>query len=268
MVNFQCKDAYGYADLLEIMRILRAPGGCPWDQAQTHASLRRNLLEEACEAAEAIDREDRAALCEELGDVLLQVVFHAQLEQEQGGFTMDDVIDGICKKLIFRHPHVFGTGAEAEAVHTADAVLPLWEARKRQEKGLSSTADAVDAVSRTLPALWRAEKIEKKVSQAGFDWASPAGALDKLSEEVEELRQAVEAGAAPDAPHGVREELGDVLLAAAKVAQITGVDPEEALHGACDKFAGRFRKVEAMAGDRPLNQRTEAEIIDLWTRAK
>lgn len=263
MVDFQCKDRYGYEDLLEIMALLRAPGGCPWDREQDHTSLRRNLLEEAYETVEAIDRRDSAALCEELGDVLLQVVFHAELEREAGGFTMDDVTDGICKKLIYRHPHVFGT----VVVKDTDEELSRWEALKRTEKGQVSAADAVDAVARTLPALWRAEKIEKKASAAGFDWASPTGALDKLSEELDELREAAAAKAPADAPHGLQEELGDVLLAAAKVGQMFGVDPEEALHGACDKFSTRFRQVERLANGQPLSEKTEEELVALWRRA-
>ena len=264
MVDFQCKERYGFQDLLTIMTLLRSPGGCPWDREQTHTSLRRNLLEEACEAAEAIDRQDPAALREELGDVLLQVVFHAELEREQGGFTMDDVIDGVCKKLVYRHPHVFGTTQVADT----QAELSLWEQLKRREKGQASTADAVDAVARTLPALWRAEKIHRKVSQAGFDWDDVSGALDKLGEEVDELRAAVAGEVPADAPHGVSEELGDVLLAAAKVAQATGVDPEAALHGACDKFAARFRRVEELTGGRPLSGCSEQELVELWQQAK
>ena len=143
MVDFQCKERYDYPDLLEIMRLLRGPGGCPWDAEQTHESIRRSFLEEAYEAVDAIDRADRTALCEELGDVLLQVVFHAELEREQGGFTMDDVVDGICRKLIYRHPHVFGT-VRAE---NSEQVLTNWEALKRAEKGQATTADAVDAVA-------------------------------------------------------------------------------------------------------------------------
>jgi len=246
------------------MELLRGPGGCPWDREQTHASIRRNLLEEACEAAEAIDSGDRAALCEELGDVLMQVVFHAQMEREQGGFTMSDVIDGVCKKLVYRHPHVFGT-VQAD---TSQQVLANWEVLKRKEKGQSSAADAIDAVAKTLPALWRAEKMLSKAAKAGFDWPSGQGALDKLSEEAEELRRAAASGAPADAPHGVAEEVGDVLFIAAKIAADHGVDPEAALHGSCEKFAKRFRLVEERAGDKPLPEHTEEELLALWAGAK
>ncbi|BAK97468.1 hypothetical protein OBV_02700 [Oscillibacter valericigenes Sjm18-20] len=264
MVDFQCKPHYGYEDLLGIMELLRAPGGCPWDREQTHASLRRNFLEESYEVVEAIDRGDRAALCEELGDVLLQVVFHAQLEKELGGFTMDDVADGICKKLIYRHPHVFGT---VEVKDTSEE-LDRWEALKRREKGQMSAADAVDAVARTLPALWRAEKMQGKAAKAGFDWPDGGGVLDKLDEEAGELRQAAKDTARPvDAPHGVKAEVGDVLFMAAKIAQRNGVDPEEALHASCDKFARRFRFVEEHAPT-GLNSLSPEEKLLLWNRAK
>ncbi len=263
MVDFQCKRRYGWEDLLEIMRLLRAPGGCPWDAEQTHGSIRRNFLEETCEALDAIDRDDPAGMCEELGDVLMQVAFHAQIETERGRFTMDDVVDGVAQKLVYRHPHVFGS----VEVEDSREVLVNWETLKRKEKSQHTTADAIEAVPHTLPSLWRAEKIAGKTAKAGFDWSSALSALGKLEEEARELREALEAGAAADAPHGVREELGDLLFIAAKVAQMSGVDPEDALHRACDKFDGRFRRVEAMA-DRPLGEYAEAELVKLWKAAK
>ena len=263
MVNFQ-KEHYSYQDMLEIMRILRAPGGCPWDAEQTHESIRRNFLEETCEAVEAIDKGDMPALCEELGDVLMQVIFHAQMEAEAGGFTMQDVIDGLCRKLVYRHPHVFSD----VKVKDSEEVLVNWEALKRKEKAQRSTADAIDAVARTLPALWRAEKMESKAAKAGFAWPEGSdGALRKLEEEVGELRSAVEAGKI-DSRHGVREEVGDVLFMAAQVAQSHGVDPEAALHAACDKFARRFRGVEEGARGTPLSQLREEELLALWRAAK
>ena len=263
MVDFQCKRRYGWEDFLEIMRLLRAPGGCPWDAEQTHGSIRRNFLEETYEALDAIDRDDPAGMCEELGDVLMQAAFHAQIEAERGRFTMDDVVDGVAQKLVYRHPHVFGT------VEVADSkeVLVNWEALKRKEKSQSTTADAIESVPHTLPALWRAEKIAGKTAKAGFDWASALSALGKLEEEVRELREALESGAGTDEPHGGREELGDLLFITAKVAQMSGVDPEDALHRACDKFDGRFRRVEAMA-DKPLGEYAEAELVELWKSSK
>lgn len=264
MVDFQKKTSYGYADLLQIMELLRGPGGCPWDREQTHETLRRNFIEESCEVVEAIDKGDPAALCEELGDALLQVVFHAQLEAETGGFTMDDVVDGICKKLVYRHPHVFGT---VEVKDTAEE-LDRWEDLKRREKGQQSASDAVDAVARTLPALWRAEKIQSKAAKAGFDWPDGESVLAKLEEELGELRQAAEDKARPlDAPHGVKEEVGDVLFIAARMAQRNGIDPEEALHASCDKFARRFRRVEE-AAPADLDTLCIEEKLSLWQRAK
>ena len=260
MINFTRKPRYGYDDLLEIIRLLRSPEGCPWDRVQTHQSIRRGMLEEAYEAAEAIDTGDTALLREELGDVLMQVVFHADIEKDAGRFTMDDVCDGVVKKLLFRHPHVFGD----EQAETAETVPVSWEALKRQEKGQQTTADALDAVARSLPGLWRAEKIQKKAAGAGFDWRDVSGALDKLDEEVRELREAVAQGT------NVQEELGDVLFAAVKVGRFCGIDPEEAVNGTCEKFIRRFRAMEeaAAAEGRGLSGMTLEEMTALWNRAK
>lgn len=264
MVNFQCKDRYSWEDFVQIIRLLRAPGGCPWDREQTHGSIRRDFLEETYEALDALDREDLPAMREELGDVLMQVVFHAVIEEERGTFSPDDVVDGIAQKMVYRHPHVFGGTLQAE---NTQQVLTNWETLKRREKDQRSTADAVEAVPHTLPALWRAEKIQKKTAKAGFDWQDSLDALKKLEEEIRELREALEAGRAVDAPHGLREELGDTLFATAKLAQMSGVDPEDALHRACDKFDRRFRLVEEGA-ERPLSELTEAELLALWRAAK
>ena len=260
MVNFEMKSRYNYEDLLRVIHILRSPEGCPWDREQTHKSIRRGFLEETYEAVEAIDREDTALLCEELGDVLMQVVFHADIESDAGRFTMDDVIDGVVKKLVFRHPHVFAS-VQAD---TTEEVLVNWDALKKQEKGQSTATSTLESVANTLPQLWRAEKIQSKAAKAGFDWPDISGALDKLEEEAAELRRAVESG------EGVQEELGDVLFAAVKVARFSGVDPEEALSGTCEKFISRFRAVEegvraqgAAMEDMPLE-----ELTALWDKAK
>ena len=260
MVDFQYKDSYGVKDLEEIVRILRAPGGCPWDAEQTHQSIRRNFLEEAYEAVEAIDEDSPEHLEEELGDVLLQVVMHARMEEEAGRFNLDGVADGICKKLIYRHPHVFGD----VSVSGTGEVLSNWEALKRKEKGQATNTDALEAVARSLPALWRAEKVQKKARKAGFDWPDVSGALDKLSEELSELKEAVATGG------NVAEELGDLLFSAVNAARFLKVDPEDALNGATDKFIGRFRKVEAQAAaqGKAMEDMGLEELDALWERAK
>ena len=261
MVNWSMKKSYDCKDLEDIVRLLRHPGGCPWDQEQTHRSIRRNFLEETYEVVEAIDRDDMDGLKEELGDVLLQVLFHASIEEDAGRFDLDAVADGVCKKLIYRHPHVFGD----VTVSSTGEVLSNWEELKKKEKGQATQADAVDAVARTLPALWRAEKMKKKAAKVGFDWRDVSGALDKLSEELDELRRAALEGDGDPA-----EELGDVLLAAVSVGRFLEADPEEALHDACDKFSARFRKTEELTATRGLkmDELSEQELTGLWREAK
>ena len=260
MINFVRKPQYGYEDLLEIIRLLRSEDGCPWDKAQTHQSIRRGLLEEAYEAAEAIDNDDPVLLKEELGDVLMQVVFHADIESDAGRFTIDDVCDGVVKKLLFRHPHVFGSECE----DSPESVPVSWDKLKRQEKGQKTVADSMDSVARSLPGLWRAEKLQSKAASAGFEWPDVQGALDKLEEEVAELRRAVEEGG--DVP----EELGDVLFAAVKVGRFCACDPEDAVNGTCEKFIRRFRAVEngAAAQGREVSQLSLEEMTALWDEAK
>ena len=242
------------------MDLLRRPGGCPWDREQTHESIRRNFIEEAYEAVEAIDEKSPAHLQEELGDVLLQVVFHAQMEREQGGFSLDDVADGVCKKLILRHPHVFGDVRVADSAQ----VLTNWDAIKRVEKDQKTVTDSLNAVARSLPALWRAEKVQKKAAKAGFDWPDISGALDKLEEELAELRQALQSG------EGVEDELGDVLFSAVNAARFAGVDPEQALTGSTDKFIRRFSGLEqaALTAGRKLEDMTLDEMEDLYQNEK
>ena len=260
MINFVRKPQYGYEDLLEIIRLLRSEDGCPWDKAQTHQSIRRGLLEEAYEAAEAIDNDDPVLLKEELGDVLMQVVFHADIESDAGRFTIDDVCDGVVKKLLFRHPHVFGSECE----DSPESVPVSWDKLKRQEKGQKTVADSMDSVARSLPGLWRAEKLQNKAASAGFEWPAVQGALDKLEEDVGELRRAVEEGG--DVP----EELGDVLFAAVKVGRFCACDPEDAVNGTCEKFIRRFRAVEngAAAQGREVSQLSLEEMTALWNEAK
>lgn len=260
MVNFEKKEKYSLQDLIEILRILRAPGGCPWDRAQTHLSNRRNFLEEAYEAAEAFDCDDPALMCEELGDMLMQILFNIHIEEDAGRFTTDDVTDHICRKLIFRHPHVFGDAT----ADTSEEVLVNWDALKRQEKGQRTTADAMDSVARSLPSLWRADKLQSKAAKAGFEFPDVSGALDKLDEETRELREAVENGT------NFTEELGDVLFAAVKVGRFVGVDPEDALNRTCEKFIKRFRYMEQACASRDteMDMLSLEELTTLWNQAK
>ncbi|MBQ7491595.1 MAG: nucleoside triphosphate pyrophosphohydrolase [Clostridia bacterium] len=250
---------YGFDDLLEIMALLRDPEkGCPWDVAQTHESIRRNLIEEAYEAADAIDRNNMPDLREELGDMLLQVVFHAQMAKEAGEFDIGGVCTDICRKLIRRHPHVFGT-----ADHLTDPrqTLELWEAVKRDEKGQQTYTDAINGVAKALPALTYAEKIQSRAKRSGFDWPSAKGAVDKIREETDELCEAIRAGTC------VEDELGDLLFAAVNAARKLEIDPEKALSRASEKFKRRFAAMEQMAGDKLSDLELE-EMIALWDRAK
>lgn len=258
MVDFQYKDSYDVNDLVEIVRILRSPGGCPWDAEQTHESIRRDFLEETYEVAEAIDEGSTEHLKEELGDVLLQVALHTRMEEEQGNFNLNDVADGVCKKLIYRHPHVFGN----VSVSGTGEVLTNWDALKRREKHQATHTDALNSVARSLPALWRAEKVQRKAKKAGFDWPDVSGALDKLSEELTEFKAAVAENS------NVEEELGDLLFSAVNAARFVKVDPETALQKATEKFIARFRRVEELAGDRPMEDMDLAELDKLWEQAK
>ena len=238
MIDFQCGKSDAVAELRKIIALLRSDKGCPWDKEQTHESIRRNFLEEAYEACEAIDSGDAALLCEELGDVLLQVMFHAQIEEELGRFTLDDVADVTCKKLIFRHPHIFG---DAGAATDADEVLLAWEELKRKEKQHETLSQSMEAVARSLPATWRAEKIQAKAKKVGFDWPDVWGAFAKLDEEAAELKAAVTNGT------GLEEELGDLLFSIVNVARLLDIDPEGALHKTSDKFIRRFAYLEQCA---------------------
>ncbi len=257
MLDFQSKNKYDVRDLEKLVSVLRGEGGCPWDREQTHESLRRSILEESCEVIEAIDENSPGHLREELGDVLLQVVFHADIEKDAGRFTLDDVADGICKKLIYRHPHVFGDVSVSGTVE----VLANWDELKKKEKHQSTVTDAMNSVARSLPALWRAEKVQEKAAKVGFDFACADDALQKLQEEIGELRQAMADGR--DAP----EELGDVLFSAVNVARFIKADPEEALNGSTEKFIKRFSYVERAAGDALKSMKPE-EMDRLYNEGK
>ncbi len=249
-----------FDELLRIMARLRAPGGCPWDREQTHASIRKYVIEEAYEVAEAIDRGEPAELCAELGDLLLQVVFHAEMASEDGRFSIDDVCRAIADKMRRRHPHVFGD----VTVAGADEVVRNWEAIKARERG--ADASAIDGVPRALPALQRAERIGDKASRVGFDWPDAAGVLRKVDEERAELTEAIAGGER----ERIEAELGDLLLAAANLARKLDVEPEQALSRALDRFEGRFRAVEAAVRRDGLAMQTldAAELDRRWEAAK
>lgn len=210
--------------------------------------------------AEAIDEGSTPHLKEELGDVLLQVVFHASIEEDAGRFDLDDVADGICKKLIYRHPHVFA-GQKTDSV---GEVLVNWEELKRQEKGQATATDTLNSVARSLPGLWRAEKIQSKAEKAGFEWPNVQAAMDKLEEELNELKTAVAENT------NVEEELGDLLFAAVKIARFFQIDAENALAGTCEKFIRRFSGVEAAvaAQGKQMSELDVSELMTYWDRAK
>ncbi len=255
--DFPIKDKYNFDDLCAVMKILRGEGGCPWDREQTHESIRKNFIEETYEVAEAIDTKDKKLLCEELGDVLLQVVFHTEMETEVGGFDIGDVTTGIVKKLIYRHPHIFGD----VSAETTDKVLENWDALKAKEKHRETVTDSMRSVARPLPALMRAEKVGKRAAKVGFDFATAADAAKKIAEETEEALAADEATRA--------EEVGDLLFAAVNVARKLGVDPEKALSDATDKFIDRFAGVEeAVLADGKHMEELPLSVLDTYWDAQ
>lgn len=260
--NFEFKENYNIDDLLEVIRVLRQPGGCPWDREQTHKSIRKDLLEETYEVIEAINKEDTELLKEELGDLLMQVVFHSQIETEQGSFVFDDVCDGICKKMIIRHPHVFAD----DNAETSAEVLVKWDAIKKKTKNQQTQSSVIDSIPREFPALMRAQKVQKKAADVGFDWDDISGAFDKVCEETQEVREALESGD----KEAVLDEIGDLFFACVNVSRFAKVDSEEALTHATDKFAKRFRIVEALAAERGIDMNTASiEVLDeLWDEAK
>lgn len=259
---------YSFDDLLAIMARLRAPDGCPWDREQTHASILDCLVEEAYEFIDAVQHDDTANMREELGDVLLQVVFHAQMAREAGTFAMDDVVHGIAEKLVRRHPHVFG---DAAGVDTADKVTAQWDAIKRIEKGgkgdaETATPSALDGIPRSLPPLPKALKISKRAVKAGFEWPDWRGVAEKVREELAEF----EAEASSGDRDAMELELGDLLFAVVNLARIQGIDPERALARTNAKFTQRWQAMERMARDagRPLDGMPVAEMEALWQEAK
>ncbi|MDO9593125.1 MAG: nucleoside triphosphate pyrophosphohydrolase [Erysipelotrichaceae bacterium] len=255
---------YRFNELVDIMKKLRNVNGCPWDRKQTHQSLRQYLIEEAYEVIDAIDLDDLTALEEELGDVILQVVFHSEIASENGYFDITDVISGICRKLIHRHPHVFGD----VSVEDAEEVLRNWEQIKRVEKAIDSVTESMRQLPMALPATLRAYKTQKKAAAVGFDWPDINGAFEKIHEEVEELLEELKADE-PDADR-VAGEVGDLLFAVINVSRFLKVNPELALNRTSEKFIRRFQAIEGsdLAKSLGLENLSLNEMDNLWNRAK
>lgn len=263
MLSFETKEKYNFYDLVEILKLLRGENGCPWDREQTNESIKKNFIEEVYEAIEGIETHDDVSLKEELGDVLLQVVFHTEIARGEDRFDIDEVTTGICKKLILRHPHIFGD----ILADTSEIVLKNWDEIKKKEKGYSSQAEVLRGISRSLPALMRSCKMQQKAAKIGFDWDSPEGAFDKLKEELLEVGQAWEEA---DQLH-LEEEVGDLLFATVNVSRFLKIDPELALGKACDKFIHRFSYIEEHAKEKfskPMEELSLEEMDFLWEECK
>ena len=251
-----------FYDLCEIMEILRGEGGCPWDREQTHESIRNSLIEETYEAVEGIDNGDMALLREELGDVMLQIVFHSEIERERGTFDVGDVITDECKKMITRHPHIFG---DAKAETSAD-VLDAWDKIKSEEKKRRTTTEKLRSIPASLPALMRADKLGSISKKVGFDFESADSAFSKIVEETAEVKEQMgksDGGA-------LEEELGDLLLAVVNTARLCGVDSERALSRACDKYCRRFALVESavISSGRRMEDLSMPELDAIWEKIK
>ncbi len=258
-----------FEKLVALQARLRGPGGCPWDREQTHQSLRRFLIEEAYEVLDAMEEGDPEKLSSELGDLLLQVVFHSILAEETGAFTISDVIESVHAKMVRRHPHVFG-GVTAK---TSGEVLKNWEQIKREERaeeGRAAEDSILAGLSRSLPAVLEAHEVTKRAAKIGFDWQSPAGILEKLDEEKHELESLLQPGANSDSNPKIEEEIGDLLFTGVNVARFLGVDPEIALKGANRKFKRRFQQMESAAARQGvrLADLPRERMEELWNESK
>jgi tetrapyrrole methylase family protein/MazG family protein len=260
---FELKQSYNISDLLSIMRLLRSENGCPWDREQTHTSIRMNVIEEAYEVAEAIDSGDSALLKEELGDLLLQIVFHAEISDN---FNFSDVCDEICKKLIYRHPHVFPVGDDALGVPNTDAVLRNWDNLKSKSKGEQKASDSLENIPKSIPALMRGEKAGKRAAGAGFDFRDTGEVIARLKEEVQELEFAV----INKVNDEIEDEFGDILFTCCNLGRFLKKDSEKALTRAINKFIMRFRAVEMLAEEKGklLAEIPQQELDELWNAAK
>lgn len=261
--SFKEKERYCFDDLRQIMKILRSSEGCPWDREQDHHSIRRNFVEEVYEVLEAIDQENPNALKEELGDVLLQVVFHSEMESEKGVFDIDGVCDGICKKLIQRHPHIFAS-TTAETKTTAE-VLSNWEEIKQREKGQTTKTQTLESVPKVLPALMRAEKLQSRAQKAGVDMGTLFPPVPALRNSLERLSRAIEEKDSIQAD----VVLGDMLFSLATAARLFGLDPEFSLYQACDRFMEHFSAAEQLAVDSGLwSEGNNCKLpVELWEQA-
>lgn len=256
------KDKYDFNDLLEIMARLRAENGCPWDREQTHESLRIYMIEETYEVLEALDEGDMGKFCNELGDLLLQIVFHARIADENGVFDINDVTTEICEKLISRHPHIFG---EATA-DTPEQVVENWEAIKKKEKKLKSQTSVLKDIPSNLPALMRSYKVQQKAAMVGFDWDNTDDVFRKIDEEIGELRDVYKSKNV----ERITDELGDAIFALVNLARFLKVQPELALTGTINKFIRRFEYIEqqSLKAGRKLEEMSLAEMDELWNEAK
>ncbi len=261
-IHYPKKESYDVEDLRRIVEHLRSEDGCPWDREQTHTSIRQDLLEETYEAAEAIDLGDRDLLKEELGDVLLQVMLHSRMEEEVDSFSFDDVCDGICRKLLIRHPHVF---ADVTA-DTTEEVLTNWEKIKQESKGQTTQAEAVKSVPKTFPALMRAQKVQKRAGKAGFDYPDTVWAMDDVEDSLDQLQDAME----DNDSDACEKELGNALFSLVNVARKLGLNGEQALTKATERYICRFEQVEQLALERGirLDPDMTGELMDLWAEAK
>lgn len=253
---------YSFDDFVRVIARLRGPGGCPWDRKQNHKSLTPYILEETYEVLDAIDRRNSADLQKELGDVLLQILLHAQIASERQRFTIKDVIHGICKKIIGRHPHVF----KKQQRLTSGKVLDNWERIKINEKGRKKNESVLDGIPRALPALMKAYRLQEKTARFGFDWEDPLPVLDKIDEETNELRRSLKRGRKPE----LEDELGDVFFALVNLARHLKIDPERALERTNRKFTRRFNYIERNLPKRgkTLAEATLADMDPLWDEAK
>jgi len=257
-VSFEFKDRYNVYDLVEIVKRLRAPDGCPWDKVQTHPSIRNDFIEEVYEAIEAIDEEDTEHLREELGDVLLQVVFHCEIESEQNHFNLDDAADEVCKKMILRHPHVFGQ----VIADTPEEVIKNWDEIKMRTKSQNTASEAMEGVSKALPSLMRSKKLWKKAESAGASLGDVDAAVSLTKRKLEALEKAI----AIQDQKSVEQTIGELLFSVSGLSRLLHTDCEESLYRACDAFIARFRLLETEAASKNIDiqNMSSEEVAKLW----